>query len=79
MLKKELGIFTFRDLLEHFPLRHVDKTVVNKIADITPQTEFIQVAGTITNVELIGERRAKRLVAEIKDNTGILNWFGSRE
>jgi len=77
MLKKELGIFTFRDLLEHFPLRHVDKTVVNKIADITPQTEFIQVAGTITNVELIGERRAKRLVAEIKDSTGYLElvWF----
>lgn len=77
MLKKELGIFTFRDLLEHFPLRHVDKTVVNKIADITPQTEFIQVAGTITSVELIGERRAKRLVAEIKDSTGYLElvWF----
>jgi ATP-dependent DNA helicase RecG len=77
MLKKELGIFTFRDLLEHFPLRHVDKTVINKIADIIPDTEFIQVAGTITSVELIGERRAKRLVAEIKDSTGYLElvWF----
>ncbi|MBS1655308.1 MAG: hypothetical protein JSU05_10720, partial [Bacteroidetes bacterium] len=26
LLKKELGIFTFRDLLEHFPYRHVDRT-----------------------------------------------------
>jgi ATP-dependent DNA helicase RecG len=77
MLKKELGIFTFRDLLEHFPLRHIDKTVVNKIAEINPQTDFIQVAGTITSVELIGEKRSKRLVAEIKDGSGYLElvWF----
>lgn len=77
MLKKELGIFTFRDLLEHFPLRHIDKTIVNKIAEINPQTDFIQVAGTITSVELMGEKRSKRLVAEIKDGTGYLElvWF----
>ncbi|HRH47107.1 MAG TPA: ATP-dependent DNA helicase RecG [Panacibacter sp.] len=77
MLKKELGIFTFRDLLEHFPLRHIDKTVVSKIRDINAATEFIQVAGTLTNVELIGEKRSKRLVAELKDDTGYLElvWF----
>ena len=77
MLKKELGIFTFRDLLEHFPLRHIDKTVVSKIRDINAATEFIQVAGTLTNVELVGENRAKRLVAELKDDTGYLElvWF----
>ena len=77
MLKKELGIFAFRDLLEHFPLRHIDKTVVSKIRDITASTEFIQVAGTLINVELIGEKRAKRLVAELKDDTGYLElvWF----
>jgi ATP-dependent DNA helicase RecG len=77
MLKKELGIFTFRDLLEHFPLRHIDKTIVNKIEEINPQTDFIQVAGTITGIELIGEKRGKRLVAEIKDDTGYLEliWF----
>lgn len=77
LLKKELGIFTFRDLLEHFPLRHVDKTVVSKIKDITPGVEFIQVAGTITNVEVIGERKGKRLVAEIRDSSGYLElvWF----
>ncbi|CAN5182284.1 ATP-dependent DNA helicase RecG [soil metagenome] len=77
MLKKELGIFTFRDLLEYFPLRHIDKTAVNKIQDITLQTEFIQVAGTVTNIEIIGEKRTKRLVCELKDNTGYLElvWF----
>jgi len=77
MLKKELGIFTFRDLLEHFPLRHIDKTVVIKISNINATTDFIQVAGTITNIEVIGSRNAKRMIAELKDKTGYLElvWF----
>src|ERR1700741_2119037 len=49
LLKKELNIFTFKDLLEHFPFRHVDKTKIGLIKDITPQTDFIQVAGILLN------------------------------
>lgn len=77
LLKKELGIFTFRDLLEHFPLRHVDKTVVNKIKDITSATDYIQVAGTITHIEIIGARGSRRMVATLKDKTGSVElvWF----
>lgn len=77
LLKKELNIFTFKDLLEHFPYRHIDKTKVNLIKEITPQTEFIQVAGVLTSVGLIGEKRGKRLMAEIKDASGSLElvWF----
>lgn len=77
MLRKELNIFTFKDLLEHFPYRHVDKTVINRIADITPHTEYIQLAGTITHITILGEKRAKRLVAQLKDKTGVLDlvWF----
>ena len=77
MLKKELGIFTFADLLNHFPNRHVDKTKVSKIRDINMQTDYIQVAGTLQFFEVIGEQRGKRLVAQIKDDTGILEltWF----
>ncbi len=77
MLKKELGIFTFQDLLEHFPNRHIDKTQISKIKEITPQTEFIQVAGTLIDFEVIGEKRVKRLVAHLRDSTGILElaWF----
>ncbi|NNV53832.1 ATP-dependent DNA helicase RecG [Panacibacter sp. KCS-6] len=77
MLKKELGIFSFRDLLEHFPLRHIDKTQVSPIAAITPATEFIQVAGVLVQVETIGEKYGKRMVAQLKDKTGVLElvWF----
>ena len=77
MLKKELGIFTFSDLLEHYPNRHIDKTKVNKIREINPQTEYIQVAGTLLHYEMVGAGRGKRLVAQLKDSTGILElaWF----
>jgi ATP-dependent DNA helicase RecG len=66
-------------LLEHFPFRHVDKTKVNLIADIHSQTEYIQVAGTLQSIELVGGRGARRLVAQLKDKSGLLEltWFQS--
>lgn len=77
MLKKELGIFTFGDLLNHFPIRHIDRTKVSSINEITPDTDFIQISGRLIHYEIIGERQAKRLVAQLKDKTGIIElaWF----
>ena len=77
MLKKELEIFTFKDLLEYYPFRHVDKTKVDKIASLNPDTEYAQIAGRLTHVELIGEKRSKRLVAYLQDDTGEMEliWF----
>ena len=77
MLRKELGIFTFRDLLEHYPLRHIDKTNVDKIGLIKPETEFAYVAGTLISLNILGEGRGQRLVGKLKDGTGIIElvWF----
>ncbi|MBI3137358.1 MAG: ATP-dependent DNA helicase RecG [Sphingobacteriales bacterium] len=77
LLKKELNIFTFGDLLEHFPFRHIDRTKVNLVSEMTPLTEFAQVAGVLLSFEIIGQRAGKRMVAQLKDKTGILEltWF----
>lgn len=77
LLKKELGIFTFKDLLEHFPYRHIDKTVITPISGIRPDTDWVQVAGKLISHDIVGDKRAKRLVAEIADSTGTLElvWF----
>ena len=77
MLRKELNIFNFKDLLEHYPIRHIDKTKVDKIASLTHSTEYTQVAGTLINMELLGEKQGRRLVAHLKDETGIIElvWF----
>jgi ATP-dependent DNA helicase RecG len=77
LLQKELGIFTFQDLLQHFPYRHVDRTKINLIRDIEPTTEYIQIAGRVVSVDLAGDKRSRRLVAEVRDATGTLElvWF----
>ncbi|XVJ66324.1 MAG: ATP-dependent DNA helicase RecG [Lacibacter sp.] len=77
LLKKELGIFTFGDLLEHFPYRHLDKTKVDAIASINYQQDFVQVKGRLIDMEVIGANRGKRLVAHLKDATGVMElvWF----
>lgn len=77
MLRKELQIFTFNDLLQHFPLRHVDKTKVDRIASLSIRNEYAQVMGKITSVEVIGEKRGKRLVATLDDGSGEIEmvWF----
>ncbi|MBL0357141.1 MAG: ATP-dependent DNA helicase RecG [Chitinophagaceae bacterium] len=77
LLKKELGIFTFKDLLEHYPLRHLDKTKVDKIKELNYTSDYTQVAGKLLHSEILGEKQAKRLVAYLQDGTGEieLTWF----
>jgi ATP-dependent DNA helicase RecG len=77
LMKKDLNIFIFQDLLEHFPYRHVDRTKVSLIREIQSQTEYIQVAGKLMSVELLGDKRSRRLVAELKDPSGVMElvWF----
>jgi ATP-dependent DNA helicase RecG len=77
LLKKELAIFTFNDLLQHYPYRHVDKTKVTKIIDLNPSMEYAQVQGKLWYFETVGEKSARRLVAYLKDDTGVmeLTWF----
>jgi len=77
LLKKELGIFSYQDLLHHFPYRHVDKTKVSTVASLSPQLEYVQVQGKLWYFEIVGEKAARRLVAYLKDSTGVieLTWF----
>ncbi len=77
LLKKELNIFTFGDLLDHFPLRHIDRTRLNNISEISPDTDFAQLAGVLQSKDVVGQRQGKRLVAQLKDKTGIIElaWF----
>jgi ATP-dependent DNA helicase RecG len=77
LLKKELGIFTFQDLLEHYPYRHVDRTKINLIRDIRPDMEYVQVEGKVVSSDVVGDKRARRLMVELRDATGVLQlvWF----
>lgn len=77
MLRKEVNIATFGDFLEFFPFRHIDKTKVDKIGNISQANEYAYVAGKLVSLETIGEGRARRLVGHLKDDTGAMElvWF----
>ena len=77
VLKKELRIFNFEDLLKHFPYKHIDRTRFYKIKDIQPDLPYVQVLVRLLSKEIIGDKRTKRLVAQAKDDTGVIElvWF----
>ncbi|GAC1378758.1 MAG: ATP-dependent DNA helicase RecG [Ginsengibacter sp.] len=77
LLKKELHIFTFKDLLELYPFRHIDKTKIYSIGELDRAQEYVQVKGILISKEILGEVRSKRLVGLLKDDTGIIEmvWF----
>lgn len=78
ILSRELGIRTYRDLLEYFPYKYVDRTKVYLISELSPDMPFIQIKGRIIRFEETetGKRR-KRVIAHFTDGHGIcdLVWF----
>ncbi|HSK13134.1 MAG TPA: ATP-dependent DNA helicase RecG, partial [Phnomibacter sp.] len=77
LLRKELNIHTFGDLLLHFPYRYVDRTRVFPISAITPQMDSVQVRGRLIALEETGMQKARRLNGTLQDETGTLDlaWF----
>jgi ATP-dependent DNA helicase RecG len=77
LLNQELGIFTYGDLLQHYPFRHEDRTVFHKINQLTELLPATQIKGRLREWALVGEGNKKRLVAQFSDQTGILElvWF----
>jgi ATP-dependent DNA helicase RecG len=77
ILKKELQIFTYYDLLSLYPFRYVDRSKFYKIKDINEELPYVQLKGKIIRTELLGEKFAKRFVAYLKDDTGVIElvWF----
>ncbi|WP_417612408.1 ATP-dependent DNA helicase RecG [Owenweeksia hongkongensis] len=77
LLKKELRIFTYRDLLNLFPFRYVDRSRFYKINEISSTETEVQIIGKITKLEEVGAARTKRLTAHFVDETGSVElvWF----
>ena len=77
LLKTELGIHTFQDLLNLFPNRYLDRTQFYKINALPKTSAEIQVIGKITHIKTVAQKRGKRLVATFQDETGKMElvWF----
>lgn len=79
LLNQELNIFTFGDLIQHYPFRHEDRSVFHKLSQLNEQMPAVQVKGRLRDFAVIGEGSKKRLVGTFQDGTGHLElvWFQS--
>ena len=79
MLSQELGIETFGDLLQYYPYKHVDRSRLYSIRELTGDMPFVQVKGHILSFETFKmSARKERVVAHFTDGSGKvmdLTWF----
>jgi ATP-dependent DNA helicase RecG len=77
LLKQELSIFCFEDLLNHFPFRYVDRSYFCKISEIPYQENATQFKGLVTKIVEGGKGRQKTLSVVVEDETGKIEliWF----
>jgi len=77
LLKKELELFHFGDLIQHYPFRYFDRSRFYSINEIQADAYYVQFKALLKNVNLINAGRVKRLVAIFQDNTGSMEcvWF----
>ncbi len=77
LLQTELGIFTFKELLEHYPFRYLDRSTYHKIKDLPYVDNYVQIKGVIQSIKEIGSGRGKKMFARFSDETGSIDlvWF----
>jgi ATP-dependent DNA helicase RecG len=81
LLRAELQVNTFGDLLRYYPFRYVDRSAIHKISDLTPLTQYIQLKGKVTGFHQVGDKKHKRLIGSFRDETGEIDlvWFQSAD
>ncbi|MFV8281632.1 ATP-dependent DNA helicase RecG [Christiangramia marina] len=77
LFKKELNISTYRDLINFFPNRYIDKTGFYKVAQLQQNSSEVQIVGKIVHLKMVEQKKGKRLVADFVDDTGRMElvWF----
>lgn len=77
ILRKELGIDKYQDLIQLFPNRYIDKTRYYKVNELQQNGADVQLIGYITNFRTVEQKKGKRLVATFRDDTGTMElvWF----
>ena len=77
LLRKELGIYTYQNLISLFPNRYIDRTRYYKINELQQNSADVQVIGKIVAFKEVAQKQGKRLVATFQDETGTMElvWF----
>ncbi len=77
LLRKELSISNFHDLISYYPFRYIDKSRIFKINDIKSDLAYVQLKGKIRGMNMVGQGRGKRMTAWLYDESGRIElvWF----
>jgi len=77
LLQTELNLFTYGDLIQHYPFRYLDRTQFYQIGELHEDLPFVQIKGRIKHKELLGEGRKQRLSVILADASGEIElvWF----
>ena len=77
LLKTELDIHRFEDLLMHYPFRYVDRSRIYKIAEVDPDFAYVQIKGRFFDLKIQGQNRGRRLSTKFSDGTDTIElvWF----
>ena len=77
LLKEELQLRTYQDLLHFFPNRYIDRSRFYPINELPQNNAEIQIKGRIAAISFVQQKRGKRMVATFKDHTGQMElvWF----
>ena len=78
LLRKELGIFKYSDLLNLYPNRYIDRTRYYKVNELQNNNSEVQIVGKVINIKTVEQAKGRgRLVATFVDDTGQMElvWF----
>ncbi|MEJ6624928.1 MAG: ATP-dependent DNA helicase RecG [Flavobacteriaceae bacterium] len=77
LLREELGIRTYQDLLHFFPNRYIDRSAFHTINSLPKTNAEVQIKGQILNLKIVQQKRGKRLVATFSDGQTSMEmvWF----
>jgi len=77
VLKKEINVSSWEDILYYFPYKYIDRSKIFKIREIDGNMPYIQLRGKILHYDVVGEGHKRRLTAPFYDDTGTIDlvWF----
>ena len=77
LLKSELKVFTYNDLLNYFPFRYIDRTKYHKISELEKTNSEVQIIGKFINLKYSNNIKSKRLIGVFSDGENKIEiiWF----
>ncbi len=72
LLRSELEVATVGDLLHVYPFRYVDRSSIQRIADVRSENAYVQILGTVVSSEMPQGKGNKRLTVTVQDSSGAM-------